>query len=77
MKRTLLLLAGLWLLAAGGTGCRTHFGSHPCHNPTSVSAQPQGGAAAGDHGTGQITYPYYTTRGPRDFLQAEPYDIGY
>ena len=26
--------------------------------------------------TGAVTYPYYTTRGPRDFLAANPRDIG-
>jgi hypothetical protein len=26
--------------------------------------------------TGGTTYPYYTTRGPRDFLARNPRDIG-
>lgn len=26
--------------------------------------------------TGQVAYPYYTVRGPRDFLQANPPSIG-
>jgi len=26
--------------------------------------------------TGQVAYPYYTTRGPRDFLQSNPPSIG-
>lgn len=26
--------------------------------------------------TGQVAYPYYTTRGPRDFLQSNPASIG-
>jgi hypothetical protein len=26
--------------------------------------------------TGQVAYPYYTTRGPRDFLARNPPDIG-
>ena len=26
--------------------------------------------------TGQVTYPYYTTRGPRDFLAKDPASIG-
>jgi hypothetical protein len=25
---------------------------------------------------GQVTYPYYTTRGPRDFLARNPNSIG-
>lgn len=33
----------------------------------------------GDSGppTGAVAYPYYTTRGPRDFLSANPPSIGY
>lgn len=26
--------------------------------------------------TGAVTYPYYTNRGPRDFLARRPLDIG-
>ncbi len=26
--------------------------------------------------TGQVAYPYYTVRGPRDFLQSNPPSIG-
>lgn len=35
-----------------------------------------GGAAAQGPATAQVAYPYYTTRGPRDFLQANPPSIG-
>ncbi len=38
------------------------------------TAQPQG---AGAPGAPQYVYPYYTTRGPRDFLQSNPPSIGY
>jgi hypothetical protein len=33
------------------------------------------GYAAGPP-TGQVTYPYYTVRGPRDFLAKNPRSIG-
>jgi len=39
----------------------------------------QGGYAdAGPPGppSAQVTYPYYTTRGPRDYLTSNPRDIG-
>ena len=35
-----------------------------------------GGAGAQGPATAQVAYPYYTTRGPRDFLQANPPSIG-
>ena len=44
----------------GGRGCK-----HCCRE------QPAAGPA-----TGAITYPYYTTRGPRDFLAKHPESIG-
>ncbi|HEV3022096.1 MAG TPA: hypothetical protein VGX76_06500 [Pirellulales bacterium] len=34
------------------------------------------GAVVGGPPTAQVTYPYYTTRGPRDFLQDNPRGIG-
>jgi len=37
------------------------------------NAQP---AFQGGPPTGQITYPYYTTRGPRDYLARNPQSIG-
>ena len=73
MKRLLFTLAGLCLLA--GSGCCHQIGSSPCNNPTSVSAQPV--PAYAGPGSPQVTYPYYTTRGPRDFLSPAPMDIGY
>ena len=32
---------------------------------------------AGAPSSAQVGYPYYTNRGPRDFLAAEPPSIGY
>ena len=37
---------------------------------------PDGGAAYDGPPTGGVTYPYYTTRGPRDFLADNPRGIG-
>jgi hypothetical protein len=46
---------------------------------------PGGGYGGGGYGgrygaggppTGAVTYPYYTTRGPRDFLARNPRSIG-
>jgi len=34
------------------------------------------GAYAGGPPVGQVTYPYYTNRGPRDFLAESPRSIG-
>ena len=47
----------------GCTGCRRGCRAH--------YAPPAPGPA-----TGAITYPYYTTRGPRDFLARNPQSIG-
>ena len=46
-------------------GC---LGRQCCEEPCEVA--PQGPA------TGAVTYPYYTTRGPRDFLAKNPPSIG-
>lgn len=35
-----------------------------------------GGGAGFGQGPGQVVYPYYTTRGPRDFLQNNPPELG-
>jgi hypothetical protein len=35
-----------------------------------------GGAGAAGPATAQVAYPYYTTRGPRDFLLNNPPTIG-
>ncbi len=38
-----------------------------CHGPEMAQAGPP---------TGAVAYPYYTTRGPRDFLASDPPSIG-
>ncbi len=37
---------------------------------------PAGGQGAGGGQVAQVAYPYYTTRGPRDFLMDNPPSIG-
>jgi hypothetical protein len=46
----------------GGRGC-----PHCRHNYVAPNPGPA---------TGAVTYPYYTTRGPRDFLDRNPPSIG-
>lgn len=42
-----------------------------------AAAGAAGGAAAqAGPSVGQVTYPYYTLRGPRDFLEQNPTPIG-
>lgn len=50
-----------------------HLGSHLRHIPNNGSARP---VPAGPPAA-QVAYPYYTTRGPRDFLNPNPPSIGY
>ncbi|MGD9634735.1 MAG: hypothetical protein AB7G28_21180 [Pirellulales bacterium] len=57
-----------------------------CETYSGCCCQPQGPGccASGDHHynfnpgppVGQVAYPYYTTRGPRDFLLNNPPSIG-
>jgi len=91
MKRALMLLAVVATLL-GVTGCEHHRHTvrHGCGNPycdrcgdgmagTHVPRLPHGYAEEeGPAGpaTAQYAYPYYTIRGPRDFLVNEPSSIG-
>jgi hypothetical protein len=50
---------------AGANGLCPHAGGYPEY-PTYNQGPP----------SGQTAYPYYTTRGPRDFLMANPPTIG-
>jgi len=49
-----------------------------CGRPDCPHCGHRGRQAANDPGpqTGAITYPYYTLRGPRDFLVRNPPSIG-
>ncbi len=52
---------------------------HVCrlHNRMQNSGADDGGdAGAAGPGMGTVAYPYYTTRGPRDFLAKNPPSIG-
>ena len=53
-----------------GRGCRTGLHPYGGQIPHTANAPHAGGLAP------QYAYPYYTTRGPRDFLQANPMSIG-
>lgn len=46
-------------------GCNPHAGGYP--EPQNFNPSPP---------TGQVAYPYYTVRGPRDFLRNNPPTIG-
>ena len=52
---------------AGGVGCGPY---DPCSDPEALGMFNPGPP------TGAVTYPYYTVRGPRDFLAREPRPIG-
>jgi hypothetical protein len=66
-----------------GTGC--HLAPGACYNQPGYGrlhcdAQgdqggPQGGAQQGGP-AGVVSWPYYTVRGPRDFLETHPQSIG-
>ncbi len=77
-------------IGGGGcsSGCDSGYGGGPGGGCSSCGGQG-GYAGEGLHGGGgyadagppgppsaQVTYPYYTTRGPRDFLASNPRDIG-
>jgi hypothetical protein len=59
---------------AGGHGLLHHGGAHNdgYPGPSQMTAADGNGGPA----TGAVTYPYYTTRGPRDFLMNNPPSIG-
>ena len=66
----------------GQTACAEDGGGPcPCPGPCAERCCHGAGAQAFDNGppgppTGTVTYPYYTTRGPRDFLCKNPPSIG-
>ena len=99
MKRALMLLLCLALLAGlSGCLCRQTC-TDGCGMPGTCASSPETCAACGDDfaacgcGLGArlfdrdpgfrpgppsaaVTYPYYTVRGPRDFLASDPRSIG-
>ncbi|MEZ6136765.1 MAG: hypothetical protein R3C53_17865 [Pirellulaceae bacterium] len=56
----------------GGTDYQRFLGNHSAVR----NAQPAGAGGAGAGPAAQVAYPYYTVRGPRDFLAANPPSIG-
>ncbi len=64
-------LRGAAGLARKVTGTAHPYGGAIPHTNPAMGQQPQSGLAP------QYAYPYYTTRGPRDFLRDNPPSIGY
>lgn len=64
------LFAGCDRCGHCGLGCGLL--AHHCKQYTDIGAQ----AAPSGPPTGTVAYPYYTTRGPRDFFAANPPSIG-
>ena len=69
--------------SCGGGGCascgggRGYAGRGGAHPPGCDVANEEASAMyAGGPPTGAVAYPYYTTRGPRDFLASNPPSIG-
>ncbi|MCA9132797.1 MAG: hypothetical protein KDA45_06570 [Planctomycetales bacterium] len=56
----------------GGTDYQRFLG----HNGSYRNAAPSGAGGAGGAPAAQVAYPYYTARGPRDFLMDNPPTIG-
>jgi hypothetical protein len=63
-------LARLWARFDGRDPCA----GHQC--PLQGRAEEEAAPADSGPATGAITYPYYTNRGPRDFLAKSPPSIG-
>lgn len=84
MKRLLLIFAGV--VAAAGSGCAMHqkcdTGCPPGGSANLCDALGGRGRRGGNFddyagpATATVTYPYYTTRGPRDFLAKCPPPLG-
>jgi hypothetical protein len=72
MRHVFLILAASTFLAVFA-GCACNNCCNSCNSCASKAAvkqppqQPPGGT---------VSYPYYTTRGPRDFLETHPQSIG-
>jgi len=69
---------------ADGTCKQRHVGRYGGLAKHHLSPEEKAALAASDYGaitpagppTGAVAYPYYTTRGPRDFLAKRPPSIG-
>ncbi|MGA2619204.1 MAG: hypothetical protein ABSF26_16470 [Thermoguttaceae bacterium] len=83
----IIMAAALGLALMAGCASQQH---PPCNGSCPAAATPcQGGdpaagcpagqgrpAQAAPAAGGTVAYPYYTTRGPRDFLESNPQSIG-
>ena len=79
MRKTLFICAMAALLAAVNGCCGPRYGTCQSNPETCRNCDPDGihGRQAADPGIGGVAaYPYYTTRGPRDFLDRNPQSIG-
>jgi hypothetical protein len=56
----------------GCAGCLGHGGHGGRRGGPDASSMVENSGPA----TGAVTYPYYTVRGPRDFLDRDPQPIG-
>ncbi len=61
-----------------GNGHAGHAGGHGVlsNHQQFANAQPSGAGPATGGPMAQVAYPYYTTRGPRDFFLDDPPTIG-
>jgi hypothetical protein len=73
---------GCFAPAAGTEGCHCGMAQGPIrrslrglHTALATHCHPQP-VEAGGPPVGTVTYPYYTVRGPRDFLADNPPSIG-
>ncbi len=81
MRHAFFILAATAVMAAI-SGCACNNCCNTCNNSSGMhraaagrepaQAQAQQGGGPG----GVVSYPYYTTRGPRDFLETHPQSIG-
>ena len=81
MRSRLVALAASTILAVLAGCCCYHapYKNGACPPaPEACNNRPAPAAAAAPVSapSGEVAYPYYTTRGPRDFLQTNPQTIG-
>ncbi len=76
MRHTFIILAASAALVAIG-GCACNNGCNSCNSGAhKAAAGPQQQPAQQAGSGGVVSYPYYTMRGPRDFLETHPQSIG-